>query len=106
MSNWIKVCAVQDIPQRGSRVVKHGAENIAVFRSGADKVFALRDVCPHKAGPLSQGIVHGDRVTCPLHGWNIELESGEAVAPDRGCARRYPVKMEDGMVWLGLEHDS
>jgi nitrite reductase (NADH) small subunit len=96
-----KICALGDIPRLGARVVKtalHG--DIAVFRDAGDEVFALLDKCPHKGGPLSQGIVHGKRVTCPLHGWNIELADGNAVAPDHGCARSFTAKVEDGWVYL------
>ena len=74
-----------------------------MFRTANDEVFAIRDYCPHKGGPLSQGIVHGTRVTCPLHNWVLELDSGEAVAPDVGCSAVYPVKMESGVIYLGLE---
>ena len=105
MSEWKQICAVNDIPHLGSRVVRHleagVAIDIAIFRNEA-KVFALRDHCPHKGGPLSQGIVHGDQVTCPLHGWKLRLETGEAVAPDEGCVRRYPVKVEGDLVFLQL----
>jgi nitrite reductase (NADH) small subunit len=85
MSNWTLICKLEDIPQLGSRVV-HWPERgkIAVFRTSDDEVFAMHDKCPHKGGPLSQGIVHGKRVTCPLHGWNIGLDDGQAVAPDVG----------------------
>jgi nitrite reductase (NADH) small subunit len=96
-----KVCALTDIPRLGARVVRsaqHG--DIAVFRNADDEVFALLDKCPHKGGPMSQGIVHGRRVTCPLHGWNIELADGNAVAPDHGCARAFAVKVEEGVVYL------
>ncbi|GHD60036.1 nitrite reductase small subunit NirD [Jeongeupia chitinilytica] len=99
---WLRVCTVEDIPRLGSRVVERDAGNIAVFRTASDSVFALLDRCPHKAGPLSQGIVHGETVTCPLHSWNIDLTSGEARAPDVGCARRYPVRVENGEVFLAL----
>lgn len=99
-NNWLDVCELTDIPQLGARVVNHGGLNIAVFRSDADEIFALEDRCPHKGGPLSQGIVHGKKVTCPLHGWNVELASGCAVAPDEGCAREFPVKIEGSRVWL------
>jgi nitrite reductase (NADH) small subunit len=102
MANWLKVCSVDDIPRLGSRVVKTDKGDIAAFRTADDRVFALRDRCPHKAGPLSQGIVHGEHVTCPLHGWNIGLASGEAAAPDVGCAHRYPVRIESGQVYLDL----
>lgn len=102
MSNWMKVCTLEEIPKLGARVVRHGETQIAVFRNAEDEVFAVEDRCPHKGGPLSQGIVHGRKVTCPLHGWNIELHSGCAVAPDEGCAREYPIKIEAHRVWVDL----
>lgn len=100
--SWVHLCLVEDIPLLGSRLVERESGNIAVFRTDGDRVFALLDRCPHKAGPLSQGIVHGETVTCPLHSWQIDLQSGEAKAPDVGCARRFPVKVEDGNVYLAL----
>lgn len=100
--HWIEIGPLSDIPRQGARVVKTDAGNIAVFRTVDDEVFALRDKCPHKGGPLSQGIVHGRKVACPLHGWNVELDSGCAVAPDEGCAREFPVRIENGRVWLDL----
>jgi nitrite reductase (NADH) small subunit len=100
MSTWLKVCELNEIPRLGARVVKHGSENIAVFRNDADGVFAMLDKCPHKGGPLSQGIVAGDKVTCPLHGMNICLSDGMAVAPDEGCVTTYAVKIEGSTVYL------
>lgn len=100
MSDWLHIGTLNDIPRQGARVIETAFGNIAVFRTLGDEVFALRDRCPHRAGPLSQGIVHGRRVTCPLHNWVIELESGEAVAPDVGCAKTYAVKVESGQVYL------
>jgi nitrite reductase (NADH) small subunit len=99
---WHQVCALDAIPQLGARVVKteHGA--IAIFRTADDEVFALADKCPHKGGPLSQGIVFGRKVACPLHGWNIGLDDGNAVAPDKGCTRSYLVKVQSGLVYLNL----
>ncbi len=102
MSNWIEVGKLDDIPRLGARVVETAKGDIAVFRTADDQVFALRDKCPHKDGPLSQGIVHGHKVACPLHNWNIDLETGEAVAPDEGCTGRYEVKVENGEVFLAL----
>ena len=99
---WIEVGSLDDIPKLGARVVSSGTGDIAVFRTAQDEVFALRDACPHKGGPLSQGIVHGKRVACPLHNWNINLDSGLAVAPDEGCAAYYPVKLEGESVFLSL----
>jgi len=97
---------MDDIPPQGARVVATAEGDVAVFRTAGDEVFALRDRCPHRGGPLSQGIVFGRRVACPLHNWVIELGSGEAVAPDHGCAPRYPVRVADGIIYLGMPRDS
>jgi nitrite reductase (NADH) small subunit len=103
-ATWTRVCALEEIPPLGARVVKSAHGNIAVFRNADDEVFALLDKCPHKGGPLSQGIVHGRKVTCPLHSWNIGLDDGNAVAPDHGCARRFAVKLDSGIVFIDLEN--
>lgn len=102
MSNWVEVLKLEDIPQLGARVIKTDKIKIAVFRTAADEVFAIKDACPHKGGPLSQGIVHGTSVTCPLHNWKIDLASGEALGPDEGCTNTYSTKVEDGLVYLSL----
>jgi nitrite reductase (NADH) small subunit len=97
----VDVCALDDIPRLGARRVRRmdGVE-IAVFRTADDRVFALADRCPHKGGPLSQGIVFGAKVACPLHNWTIDLDSGRASAPDEGCVRRFAVRVESGRVLL------
>ncbi|AAG05169.1 MULTISPECIES: nitrite reductase small subunit NirD [Pseudomonas] len=101
--NWLDICSLDEINPLGSRVVAGPKGDIAIFRAADDQVFALDDRCPHKGGPLSQGLIYGKRVACPLHNWQIELESGEAVAPDQGCAHRHPVRVENGRVLLGLD---
>lgn len=101
--NWLDICTLDKINPLGSRVVAGPKGDIAIFRAADDQVFALDDRCPHKGGPLSQGLIYGKRVACPLHNWQIELESGEAVAPDQGCAHRHPVRVENGRVLLGLD---
>jgi len=100
MNDWLHIGTLNDIPAQGARVLETVFGDIAIFRTQADEVFALRDRCPHKGGPLSQGIVHGRRVACPLHNWIIDLDSGEAVAPDAGCAQRFAVKVERGEVYV------
>ncbi|MFY9184649.1 nitrite reductase small subunit NirD [Limnohabitans sp.] len=104
MTAWKAICRVEDIPVLGSRRVArdHGLD-VAVFRNDADEVFALLDRCPHKGGPLSQGIVFGTRVACPLHNWTIGLCDGQAQAPDEGCTPRFEVKVEAGVVFLNAE---
>ena len=90
---WVLVSKQQDIPSLGARVVTGAAAGpIAIFKAADDTLFAVLDRCPHKGGPLSQGIVHGHAVTCPIHAWNINLANGCALAPDAGCTRRYDVK--------------
>ena len=102
MNNWKQVATLEDIPPLGSRVINTEHGNIALSRTAADEVFALLDKCPHKGGQLSQGIVFGNKVACPMHNWHINLQDGNAVAPDVGCARNYPVKLEGNLVYLSL----
>lgn len=103
MSNWIRVMDLDEIPRLGARVIRTDTMDVAVFRTNDDRVFALRDACPHKSGPLSQGIVHGTSVTCPLHNWKIDLASGRALAPDEGCTNVFAAKVEEGVVYLALK---
>ncbi len=102
MTPWTVICRVDDIPVLGARrVARPGACDVAVFRNGTGKVFALLDRCPHKGGPLSQGIVFGDSVACPLHNWTIGLADGCAQAPDEGCTTPFAVHVDDtGVVHL------
>ena len=101
MSEWKKICLVNDIPVLGSRRVSRAqGMDVAVFRNDQDQVFAVLDRCPHKGGPLSQGIVFGTSVACPLHNWTIELEGGCARAPDEGCVQKFSVRVESGAVHL------
>ncbi len=99
---WKVICKVGDIPVLGARVVERGPGqvNVAIFRNRADKLFALLDRCPHKGGPLSQGIVFGEKVACPLHNWNIELPTGCAVSPDEGCTQKFNLKVVGDEVML------
>lgn len=105
MNNWLEIVALDEIPRLGSRVIKTDTMDVALFRTGDDRVFALRDACPHMGGPLSQGIVHGTSVTCPLHNWKIDLASGQALGPDEGCTHVFATKVENGVVYLGLKAD-
>jgi nitrite reductase (NADH) small subunit len=101
MTEWTLICKLDDIPVLGSRRVERSQGlDVAVFRNTQDEVFALLDRCPHKGGPLSQGIVFGTSVACPLHNWTIGLCDGQAAAPDEGCTPRFSVKLEDGQVFL------
>jgi len=102
MSEWIMIGNLDDIPRLGARVVNHGNDEIAIFRTAEDELYALLNRCPHKGGPLSEGIVHGRKVACPLHNWNLDLAQGCALAPDQGMVPTYPVRVEDGTVWLSL----
>lgn len=104
MTAWKPICRVDDIPVLGARRVRRaqGLE-VAVFRTEAGEVFALLDRCPHKGGPLSQGMVFGTRVACPLHNWTIGLADGRAAAPDEGCAPSFQVKVEGGTVFLDAD---
>ncbi|SFB74572.1 nitrite reductase small subunit NirD [Tropicimonas isoalkanivorans] len=98
--NWIDIGAVDEIPVRGSRIVKTRDGCVAVFRTGPDEVFATSDRCPHKGGPLSEGIVHDRKVTCPLHNMVYSLETGKAQGADEGVIETYPVRVEAGRLLL------
>jgi nitrite reductase (NADH) small subunit len=101
MNEWTPICRIDDIPVLGSRrVARPQGLDVVVFRNDMDEVFALLDRCPHKGGPLSQGIVFGTSVACPLHNWTIGLCTGQAAAPDEGCTPRFEVKLEGGQVLL------
>ena len=101
MSDWKPVCLVSDIPSLGARRVQRAQGlPVALFRTADDQVFALLDRCPHKGGPLSQGIVFGSSVACPLHNWTLELADGQARAPDAGCTPSFACRVQDGQVWL------
>ena len=105
MSSWVKVAPFEDIPRLGARVVRRtkldgGFDEIGIFRTEDDRIFAINNQCPHKKGPLSQGIVYGDKIACPLHSWKISLVDGKAEEPDEGEVACFNVKVEDGMVYL------
>ncbi len=97
---WVDVGALAGIPVRGARVVKTTSGCVAVFRTSENEVHALEDRCPHKGGPLSQGIVHGTSVTCPLHNWVISLTTGEAQGADKGAVKTIPVRIESGRLLI------
>lgn len=103
MTRFIDIGALEDVPRQGARVVKTAHGCIAVFRTADDQVFALEDRCPHKGGPLSEGIVHGAQVTCPLHNWVFDMNSGEAQGADEGMVRTYPIRVEQGRILIGAE---
>jgi nitrite reductase (NADH) small subunit len=104
MTTWKTICHVDDIPTLGSRrVSRPEGLDVAVFKNDTGKVFALLDRCPHKGGPLSQGMVFGTSVACPLHNWTIGLCNGQAAAPDEGSTPAFAVKVENGQVFLSEE---
>ncbi|CCM76380.1 nitrite reductase small subunit NirD [Rhizobium mesoamericanum] len=101
--NWISIGDISEIPLRGARCVKTPQGKIAVFRTAENEVFAIEDHCPHKGGPLSQGIVHAKAVTCPLHNWVISLETGKALGADEGEVPTIAVRNDDGALYIALE---
>ncbi|MCC7166342.1 MAG: nitrite reductase small subunit NirD [Rhodospirillales bacterium] len=101
-STWVRVGTLADIPRLGSRTVVTADGTVAVFRAAEDRVFALDNRCPHKGGPLSEGLVSGQLVVCPLHNWTIDLQSGEATLPDQGCTRTLEVRSDAQGLWLKL----
>jgi nitrite reductase (NADH) small subunit len=101
--SWVDIGAIDDIPVRGARVLKSPAGCIAIFRTAEAEVFAVADKCPHKGGPLSEGIVHENKVTCPLHNWVFDLNTGEAQGADEGSIDTYAVRTENGRILFDTE---
>ena len=99
---WLELGAFDDIPKLGSRRIELDKMKIGLFRTASDKIFAIEDKCPHLGGPLSEGIVHDNCVTCPLHNWVISLESGEAQGADKGCVKSFPIKIANHRIFLGV----
>ena len=102
LGHWTDIGVLDDIPARGARVVRTPHGDVAVFRTATGAVYAIDDCCPHRGGPLSQGIVHGESVTCPLHNWVISLKTGRAEGADEGCVRTVETRIENGRVLLDL----
>lgn len=102
MSDWIDIAALDEIPVRGARMVKTKLGCVALFRTSADEVFAIDNACPHKGGPLAEGIVHGSAVTCPLHNWVISLETGQVQGADEGQVATYPTRLDGDRILLDV----
>lgn len=106
IGDWLDIGPVGQISPGNARTLPvRGSDGklvheIAIFHTIDNHFYALINRCPHKAGPLSQGIVHGAVVTCPLHGWNISLKSGEALGEDKGCVPTIPLKVDAGRIYL------
>jgi len=100
MTDWIEVCALDEVPAGGARRLHAGGTVIALIRPDSERVYALEDRCPHKGGPLSEGLVAGDRVACPLHGQCVELATGAVIAPDEGRVRSFGLRVDAGRIWL------
>ncbi|SOH92433.1 nitrite reductase (NADH) small subunit [Monaibacterium marinum] len=98
--NWLDIGALDDIPLRGARIVRTKLGCVAVFRTDDQEIFATSNTCPHKGGPLSEGIVHGQKVTCPLHNWVFDLNTGQAQGADEGSIRTYAVRVDGGRIML------
>ena len=100
---WIRVTPCDSIPVREGRAVTLGGRTIAIFNLG-DRFVATDNQCPHRAGPLSDGIVAGDSVVCPLHGWKIRLDTGCVVRPasQPACVATYDTRVEEGVVLIAL----
>ena len=100
---WVRVSAADHIPPREGRVVHLGQHEIAIFNLGS-RFMAVQNRCPHKGGPLADGIVSGNTVVCPLHAWRLNLDSGVAERPAgrEECLERYPIRLEHGVIVVGL----
>lgn len=102
MAKWIKITETENIPSMGSRVVQYGDIEIAIFKTRDGSIFAINNQCPHKKGKLSEGLVHGTNVTCPMHNWDIDLKNGQALGNDSGCTNVYESKIQNNILYINL----
>lgn len=102
MANWIRITEIENIPSMGARTVLINDKEIAIFKTKDGSVFAINNICPHKQGKLADGLVHEKSVTCPLHNWDIDLSSGEALGNDSGCTNVYESKIENDTIFISL----
>ncbi|PJA32227.1 MAG: nitrite reductase (NAD(P)H) small subunit [Zetaproteobacteria bacterium CG_4_9_14_3_um_filter_53_7] len=101
--NWYSICKVHEIPRSGGRTIKAGERSVALFRLSNDSIRAIENRCPHKGGPLADGVISGGDILCPLHNWRVDLETGDVAAPESGCVTVFPVRVEDdGQILLLL----
>ncbi len=102
-SEWVRVTTCESIPLREGRVVSLHGREIAVFNLG-DRFLALENRCPHRGGPLADGIVAGDKVVCPLHARKVCLTSGkmETSLEELACVQTFPARVLDGHVDLQI----
>ncbi len=100
MSDFIDIGSVSDIPVRGARVVRTHGGDIAVFHTASGAFYAVDEYLPGKAGPLSNGIQHDEKVTDPMRNWVFDLATGEAQGADEGRVGSYEIKVEDGRLML------
>lgn len=100
MDTWYKITSINEIPKMGSRVVQINETEIAIFKTNKNEIFALNNQCPHQQGKLSEGLIHGDVVTCPLHNTDISLENGKALGENYGCTNKYETKIDNDFVYL------
>jgi nitrite reductase (NADH) small subunit len=100
---WIHVAPCASIPVREGRLVRLSDRDLAIFNLG-DRFLAVDNCCPHRGGPLADGIVTGASVVCPLHAWKVNLERGcvERPSTQDACVATYPVKVEDDVLLVGL----
>jgi nitrite reductase (NADH) small subunit len=100
MNDWIEIGTIDAIPRRGARCVAVPGGRIAVFRTAEDGIYALENRCPHRGGPLAEGMVHGNAVTCPLHNWVFDLATGQAQGADEGAVRTFAVKLVERRIFI------
>lgn len=102
MKTWIAVININEIPSMGSRVLYYKDEEIAIFKTKNDSIHAISNLCPHKKGKLSEGLVHEEMVTCPLHNWDIDLNTGEAKGEDCDCTTTYETMIKEDLIYIKI----
>lgn len=99
---WTDIGHIDDIPLRGARVIRTRLGDFGLFRTDPAEVFAVSNRCPHDGGPLSEGIVHGNKITCPLHNCLFDLATGAGLGPDGGQLETLRVQLDGGRILIDL----
>lgn len=102
--NWHDVGETDQLPKQAARAFLIDGIPIALVRTASDQYFAIENSCPHRSGPLSDGFVFGDNISCPLHGWNFSLVTGTAIFPDIGCIKTFPLEIKENRIRIAVEN--
>jgi len=99
MAEFREICKESEIPPGTGKAFTIGRDEIGIFNLNG-RFYAIDNLCPHEGGPLAEGQVEGEIVTCPLHGWRLKITTGESLELPGVCISVFEVKVENGKVFV------